>query len=179
MAASALANPLSTRALTENQFVPQWEYPATSSAALTGDREFTFPSRASAYRVVVRNTAAPAPVQALPAWVRPTIAAFVSITSLADNWDSYGGKTINRDLINQSLLVLGMVMQADSPAPSVVPIGNGGLQIEWHRRQQDLEIAFAADEAPQFFYRNRATGALDEGSARETEKLILFLKSLV
>lgn len=181
MAAFALANPLSTRALTENQFVPQWGYPATDSAALTkpSEQAFIFASRANAYHVVVRNTAVPVPTHVLPAWVRPTIAAFIGIQNLADNWDTYGGKAINRDLIGQSLVIIGMVMQPDSPAPSVVPMGDGGLQIEWHRRQQDLEITFTADGAPQFFYRNRATGALDEGAARETEKLIGLLKGLV
>jgi hypothetical protein len=180
MATSVLANPLSTVALTQNQFAPQWEHLASSAAALTGPREhaFTFPGRTSTYHVVVTNTG-PAPVPALPDWVEPTINAFVGIQNLTDNWNSYGGKAVNRDLINQSLVILGAVMQFDSPAPSVVPLGDGGLQIEWHRRQQDLEIAFTADDSPQFFYRNRATGLLEEGSARETEKLIRFVKDLI
>lgn len=180
MAAFTLANPLSTVALTEKQFALQWEYPAAGSAALTGPREqaFIFPARTSTYHVVVTN-AVPAPVHVLPDWVRPTVAAFIGIENLVDNWDSYGGKAINRDLINQSLFMLGMVMQPNSPAPSVVPMSDGGLQIEWHRRQQDLEIVFTTDEAPQFFYRNRATGVLDEGSVRDTEKLIRLVRDLI
>jgi hypothetical protein len=180
MAAIALANPLSTGALTKNQFAPQSEYPVANSAALTAPREqvFIVSTQAGAYHVVVRNIP-PAPAQAIPTWVRPTIAAFFRIQNLADNWDSYGGKAINPDLIRESLDTLGMVMQPDSPTPSVVPMGDGGLQIEWHRKQQDLEIAFTAEEAPQFFYRNRTTGVLDEGSARETEKLIRLLRDLI
>ena len=177
---AALTNPLSTVALTGNQFASRWEDSASSSAALTKPREqsFTFPGRTSTFHVVVKN-AIPSPVPAPPDWVGPTIAAFVAIHNLTDNWNSYGGKAIDRDLINQSLVVLGSLMQQDSPAPSVVPLGDGGLQIEWHRRQQDLEIVFTADESPQYFYCNRATGLLDEGSARETEKLIRFVRDLV
>jgi hypothetical protein len=179
MATLALKSPLSTTALTENQFAPQWEYPGASSAAFTEPREqaFTVSARTSAYRVVVRNNASPA--NDLPAWVKPTISAFIGIHNLPDNWDSYGGKAINRDLIQQSLSILGLVAQPDSPAPSVVPMGDGGIQIEWHRKQQDLEIVFPADEPPQFLYRNRGTGMLDEGSADETEKLIRLLSGLV
>jgi hypothetical protein len=178
MAALALRSPLSTTALTENQFAPQWEHPAASSAAFTEPREqaYTVSARTSAYRVVVRNNALAA--NSLPPWVKPTISAFIEIQNLPDNWDSYGGKATNRELIKQSLLILGSIAQADSPAPSVVPMGNGGIQIEWHRRQQDLEIAFPAGEAPQFHYRNRGTGMLDEGSAYETEKLIHLLNGL-
>jgi hypothetical protein len=124
MAAIALANPLSTGALTKNQFAPQSEYPVANSAALTAPREqvFIVSTQAGAYHVVVRNIP-PAPAQAIPTWVRPTIAAFFRIQNLADNWDSYGGKAINPDLIRESLDTLGMVMQPDSPTPSVVPMG--------------------------------------------------------
>lgn len=174
MATLALQGPVSTTALTGNQFASQWEYPAASSAAFTGPREqaFTWSAGASAYRVVFRSNA-------LPAWVEPTISAFIAIQKLSDNWDSYGGKATNRDLIKQSLFILGLVMQSDSPAPSVVPMGDGGIQFEWHRRQQDLEIVFPADEAPRFYYRNRATAAEEEGFANEIERLTRLLRDLL
>jgi hypothetical protein len=60
----------------------------------------------------------------------------------------------------------------------VVPMGDGGIQIEWHRRQQDLEIVFPADEAPRFYYRNRATGAEQEGFANEIAPLTRLLSDL-
>ncbi|MGB8478385.1 MAG: hypothetical protein WCE63_06045 [Acidobacteriaceae bacterium] len=180
MATLALRNPPATTALTEDQFTSQWDYPAASSAALTErkEQEFTFSAQASTYRVVVRDSTSSASTKVLPAWVEPTISAFVGIQKLSENWDSYGGKRINRDSINQSLRTLAMIMKTDSPAPSVVPLGDGGIQIEWHRRQQDLEIVFSADEAPQFYYQNRATGKLDEGSADEIGKLIGLLRNL-
>jgi hypothetical protein len=110
--------------------------------------------------------------------VKPTISAFIGIQNLRENWNSYGGKSINNDLIQQALSVLGTIMQASSPAPSVVPMGDGGLQIEWHKRQQDLEIVFPADEAPQFYYRNRATGVEREGFANELAGLTELLGDL-
>ena len=173
MATFALPSPMSTTALTDNQFESQWEYPMVSSAALTLPREqsFTFPSKASAYKVVLRNNV-------LPAWVKPTISAFIGIQGLSSNWDSYGGKAINHDLIQQSLLVLQLVMKADSPTPSVVPLADGGIQIEWHRKQQDLEIVFPADKVPQFFYKNRATGAEQQGFANEIANLAHLLNDL-
>ena len=173
MATLALENPASTTALTENQFAMQWESPVTTSAAFTEPREqaYTFASKASAYRVVLRN-------EVLPAWVKPTILAFVRIQNLTDGWDSYGGKATNRDLIKQSIFILGQIMQPDSPAPSVVPIGDGGIQMEWHRRQQDLEIVLAADDAPQFYYKNRATGTEQEGFANELANLTRLLINL-
>jgi hypothetical protein len=167
-----LQGPASSAALTENQFASRRGYVA-SSAALTEPREeeFTISSGGSAYRIVLRDAS-------LPAWVEPTIFAFIGIQNLGENWNSYGGKPINTDLIKQALSVLGSIMQANSPAPSVVPIGDGGLQIEWHRKQQDLEIVFPSDEVPQFYYRNRATGAGQEGFLNELPDLTRLLGDL-
>jgi len=174
MATIALSRPFSATALTEDQFDPQWEAPPASSAALTGPREqsFTFAGKANTYRVLLRD-------HVLPAWVKPTISGFIGVQSLADNWDSYGGKAVNRELIERSLTVLVQIMRADSPAPAIVPLGDGGLQIEWHRRQQDLEIVVAADEAPRFYYKNRATGAEQEGLANQLGTLVQLLSNLL
>jgi hypothetical protein len=178
MATLPLRNPLATVALTRSQFKSRWEYPVVSSAAFPdlNEQEFTFSAPVGSYRVWVRDFVAS--MNTLPAWVRPTISAFVGIQNLAENWDSYGGKAMNRDLIKQSLYTLGLIMQADSPAPSVVPLGDGGIQIEWHRRQQDLEIIFSADEAPQFYYKNRLTGMERQGSANEIANLTRLLSDL-
>lgn len=180
MAALAQEIPSSAVAFTGSQLLLQSDDSASNSAALTSPqkREIVVPARRSTFRISVTNNG-PTPIRAIPNWVEPTIAAFIEIRNLSENWDSYGGKMIDRDLINRSLYVLGTAMQANSPAPSIVPLSDGGLQIEWHRRQQDLEITFAADEPAQFFYRNRADNTSDEGSAHETEKIIRLIKNLV
>jgi hypothetical protein len=181
MATLPLRKPLATIALTGSQFTSRWEYPVVSSAAFPdpNEQEFTLSVPASKYRVVLsRDFALPTRTKTLPAWVEPTVSALVGIQSLSENWDSYGGKPISLDLINQSLFTLRQIMQADSPAPSVVPLGDGGIQVEWHRRQQDLEIVFAADEAPQFYYTNRLTGLEQQGFSNEIEKLTRLLIDL-
>jgi hypothetical protein len=175
MAALALQAFRPATALTENQFESIWENSVTSSAALTQPREraLVFPSRGSEYRIIVRTS------QPTPAWVEPTMSAFIGVQMLPDNWDSYGGRKINRDIISQSLSVLALIMEATSPPPSVVPMGNGGLQLEWHRKQQDLEIVFPSDEAPQFFYQDRTTGGQQEGSTNNITTLVQLLRNIV
>ena len=162
-------------ALTDDQFEPRWDHSAASLAALTKPkaRVGVFPSKGNAYRIVVTTSQMPTPV-----WIEPTISAFIGIQALPDNWDSYGARKVNRDLISQSLAILESIMEATSPAPSVVPLAGGGLQLEWHRKQQDLEITFAADDAPQFFYRNRAIGVEQDGYADDVIKLTQLLRKI-
>lgn len=168
----ALQNPPSA-ALTERETIPRWEAPVATFAELTEPRarEMIISSGTSSYRVVFSTSS-------LPSWVKPTILAFDGIRTLPSNWNSYGAEIINRDLIEQSLRVLSRIMQADSPTPSIVPLGDGGIQIEWHRKQQDLEIVFAADEAPQFYYRNQRAALEREGSANEFATLNQLLSAL-
>jgi hypothetical protein len=178
LAMAALAQPVfrSTMSLTESQLDSRWEHPVANLAAFTSPRKhsFLFPSKGSAYRIIVTTDQSPP-----PAWIEPTISALIGVQALPEGWDSYGGKKISRDLISQSLSVLEMIMGTTSPAPSVVPLGDGGLQLEWHRKQQDLEIAFPAHDPPQYFYQNRATGGEQEGSASDITTLVQLLRKIV
>lgn len=59
-------------------------------------------------------------------------------------------------------MVLVEVMENDAPAPSVVPLSGGGVQVEWYRRARNIEIEFPAGEAPGFCY-------YQDGSELESE----------
>jgi hypothetical protein len=110
--------------------------------------------------------------------VEPTISAISSIQLLGENWDSYGGKKTSDDLIKLALSILTQIMPVNAPVPSVVPLGDGGLQLEWHRKQQDLEIVFPADTTPTFYYCKKNSGVETEGFATDFLKLATFVGSI-
>jgi len=183
VATLALEMPRPTRALTENQFDSRWEYPETSSAAFTPmSKAFVIPTQESSNRFVVTTSQLPAWVEPtisqLPAWVEPTISAFSSIRSLGENWDSYGGKKTSDDVIRLALSIMSQIMPVDAPVPSVVPLGDGGLQLEWHRKQQYLEIVFPADATPTFYYCKKGTEVETEGFATDIMNLAKLVGSI-
>jgi len=57
-----------------------------------------------------------------------------------------------------SLDVLVMVVSHGSPAPSVVPLSTGGLQLEWHTQGVDLEVAVEHDGTLEVLYEDSQTG---------------------
>ena len=59
-----------------------------------------------------------------------------------------------------------------SPAPRVVPLSSGGLQLEWHRQGIDLEVVFDRDEQPFFYYRNRVNGDESEHALPQDSALL-------
>lgn len=101
--------------------------------------------------------------QPLPTWFDSVMQGFADLTTLEPNWDSYHGKAIDMSTINRAMALLDVLLGPASPAPSIVPLSSGGLQAEWHRHQQDLEIVFEPRRDPEFFYRNGQTGLEQDG----------------
>lgn len=56
-------------------------------------------------------------------------------------WDGYQSSPPHPSVIAYARSVLNSVMQQDTPAPSIVPMSEGGLQLEWHRNGYDIELA--------------------------------------
>jgi hypothetical protein len=102
--------------------------------------------------------------QALPVWFDPVMLGFAELVTLEPNWDSYGGKAIDKAVVDNAIALLDAMLDPASPVPSIVPLSSGGLQVEWHRQQQDLEIVFEPRQAPEFFYKNARTGVEEDGS---------------
>jgi len=75
-----------------------------------------------------------------PDWAVPTFRRLGELLELAPNWDSYGACPINPDHARAAIELLMLVMQDDTPAPTVVPTNRGGVQLEWHTGGIDLEI---------------------------------------
>lgn len=98
----------------------------------------------------------------VPAWVTPTVQSLLDLLQLPQNWDGYGAVRIQEQIAQKVLMVLVEVMESDAPAPSIVPLSDGGVQVEWHRRGRNLEIEFPDGEAPGFYY-------YEDGSELESE----------
>lgn len=172
MAAHVLHAYRPPKALTEYEYDSSGISSVASSAAFSPVRRaFVVPAAQCAARYVVTSTE-------LPPWVEPTLSGFSAIHCLEENWNADGAKKISNDLIRQSLTTLAQIMEISSPVPSIVPLSDGGLQIEWHRRQQDLEIVFSAEEAPNFFYENRINGVQEGGYASDIARLIQLLRNI-
>jgi len=75
-----------------------------------------------------------------PRWLRPTVQRMEQLLALPRNWDSYGALPVTVVSVQMALNALMMVMESRSPAPTVVPTVEGGVQLEWHQNDIDLEV---------------------------------------
>jgi hypothetical protein len=98
-----------------------------------------------------------------PSWFMPVLQGFASLATLTDGWDGSGAARIDRATINRALRAIEQLLPQDAPAPSVVPVPDSGLQIEWHRNHRDLEIEFNPRGAVEFYYFDEDTREEHEG----------------
>ncbi len=64
------------------------------------------------------------------------------LCSLRKGWDGYNARPPSYDVARFASLLLGKLCNPVlTPFPSIVPLANGGIQIEWHTGGIDLEIA--------------------------------------
>ena len=67
-----------------------------------------------------------------------------SFLDLGDNWNSYRARPIEESLIEDGLRIAAMVLAPGRRAPAIVPTATGGVQLEWHSADEDLEIEVRA-----------------------------------
>jgi len=64
----------------------------------------------------------------------------VDLLNLPLEWDGYKASRISQRAVETTILLLLDCAPEDMAAPHMVPVNNGGVQLEWHEQGIDLEI---------------------------------------
>lgn len=83
--------------------------------------------------------------ESLPSWLDQVVERINALALLDEGWDGEQARPLTREAALAALNALLEVMWPDSPAPSVVPMYDGGLQLEWHAPGLDIELTSAPD----------------------------------
>ena len=79
-----------------------------------------------------------------PTWFYPVLDRLQHLSQLAENWDSYGGQAPSDEAVYTAREVLSQILRDQSSAPALVPLSEGGVQIEWHGDGEELEVRIGA-----------------------------------
>jgi hypothetical protein len=141
----------------------------TSNASATLARARAFPRFVQAYEESERK------------WQIDIQNQLVEHVQMAEGWDGYGAPAPSMDTAFFALLVLNKIMRTRSPIPQVVPSSTGGIQLEWHEKDIDLELhIFAPYQCEMWFQDHRQAEqpptslelAADFGPLNEPMKLL-------
>jgi hypothetical protein len=92
------------------------------------------------------------------AWFDASVTGMTHVLGLARGWDSYDARPVARRSAQSALTFLARFVEATTAPPAVVPLSDGGVQLEWHRGGLDVEIAFSPDEEPEMYVADHETG---------------------
>lgn len=98
-----------------------------------------------------------------------------SLRALRDGWDGGRGKAVSEAILAKALAALDCALQPlRSPrAPFIVPLADGGVQIEWHESHAELEISFFANGEVTALFEDLRTGTDQELEGNEALNLFL------
>lgn len=83
-------------------------------------------------------------VNRFPSWLLSTFDRIRELVVLPTGWDGHDGRPVDIDVAAFAIQFLLQTLEPDGPAPQVVPLSYGGIQLEWHEQGIDLEVEVEA-----------------------------------
>lgn len=75
-----------------------------------------------------------------PRWVGKVVRRLVELLDLPERWDGRDAKRVQTQTAYYASTFLGAVCSPSTAEPQIVPTIAGGLQIEWHKNNVDIEL---------------------------------------
>ncbi len=91
-------------------------------------------------------------------WQVEVLTPLAKYATMEQGWDSYSGLPLRWDAGFFALWVLNAVMRPRTPLPRVVPSPVGGVQLEWHEKNIDLELHITAPYECELWFEDHRTG---------------------
>ena len=141
------------------------ELHSTLDIALTERVEvFAFPRGQESLKVLVIYGPS---ISSLSGWLSCVMDQLGHLLSLEENWDSYGAKRVSFHSAVAMLNLIPSIAAAESPVPTLVPTNVGGIQLEWHENNIDLEIEIGPRGKPQVYVFDASSETEFEGEDLE------------
>ena len=94
----------------------------------------------------------------MPPWGETIRRQLRQLLELSPNWNSYSAHSVDPVLADAAWDLLSSLARDDTPAPAVIPTVRGGVQLEWHLRQIDLEIEFLVPQQCAILFEDMRAG---------------------
>ena len=99
------------------------------------------------------------PVESL---VEQARAAIDGLTELALGWDGYDGIPVHAQVAEHALRFLDAIGVHTQLVPDIVPLSDGGLQLEWYVGTYELEVAIGPDCEAEAYFECKRDGRIEE-----------------
>ena len=121
-------------AFAQNDIIPEERTRPRIEAGSTYPQKLLFEIRDKRFRITFSGDE--------PNWLYDSLGKLRNLALLPENWDSNNGLPTSTNAIYKALEFMSRHLPFNAVAPSIVPVSDGGLQLEWHPLSGDLEICF-------------------------------------
>jgi hypothetical protein len=104
-------------------------------------------------------------------WFDTALKRINDLAGLARGWNGYEAEEISAEMAISAVRFLTKIAHPSIAAPAIVPLSDGGLQVEWHRGELDVEVTLSEEDGGVFIF-DRRTGSTVEGSLDEAASRI-------
>ena len=94
----------------------------------------------------------------LPAQLLRAIDRASALLQLPKGWNSHDAEPVSETAFRQTIEFLTTYLVPGIADPMLVPTVRGGLQLEWHRREVDIEVEVSPDGSVSWCAEDRRTG---------------------
>jgi hypothetical protein len=117
---------------------------------------------------IARPIVSPQSTTSAPRWAESVARRLMELSDLGRNWDNRGSGAVRRDALFFAFQMLWQTMPPGAPAPSVVPLGHGGVQLTWSNASAEVEVEVIQPNDVIIYYLDRVSG-VDSEKRAETE----------
>jgi hypothetical protein len=128
-------------------------------------RSLVFADAVSEPVAVVRPTVSPPSTASAPQWLDPTRRRMHELLALGRDWDRRGSAAVRVDVLAFVYFMLSQVMAPTTAAPSIIPLGHGGVQLLWVSPSIEVEVEVTQPNEIVVYQLDRVTGSEDEWEA--------------
>ena len=108
-------------------------------------------------RIPASQTAPPQSERAIAKEISPrlsaeTEAAITELMKLPLGWDGYDGLPVQPEVAGRARRFMAAIGEYTPPVPDVVPLSDGGLQLEWFVGAYEVEVVIAPDGTAHIYF---------------------------
>lgn len=100
-------------------------------------------------------------------WFPALLDQMTSLLALSPGWNGHAAAPVPGRAAATLFELVGATFDDTTPLPFITPLSSGGLQLEWHEPDLEIEVAIDADGTAHVWYEDTREGAEDEFTERD------------
>lgn len=108
-------------------------------------------------------------------------ASITELVNLPQGWDGYNGLPVRPEVAVHARRFIAVIGKYTQLVPDVVPLSDGGLQLEWFVGAYEVEVAITPDGMAHVYFECTTDGRIKEfplGDSLDTEEIEPFFREL-